>query len=115
MSFEDKPALEFFETSGRNLLVGEAAAGAKHHVALSVGTGSLRFEVVPVLCCYFPREAGSRKSDQGFPDSLHDRPRHAVLRVRGWHCPIGGLTVQRFGITSPYAAYGLDDNGCRGG
>jgi uncharacterized protein YbjT (DUF2867 family) len=28
--------LEFFETSGRNLLAAEAAAGARHHVALSV-------------------------------------------------------------------------------
>src|SRR3977135_3469828 len=32
----DKPALEFFETSGRNLLAGEAAAGVRHHVALSI-------------------------------------------------------------------------------
>jgi uncharacterized protein YbjT (DUF2867 family) len=35
-SFEDKAALEFFETSGRNLLACEAAAGVKHHLALSV-------------------------------------------------------------------------------
>jgi uncharacterized protein YbjT (DUF2867 family) len=35
-SFEDKAALEFFETSGRNLLAAEAAAGVGHHVALSV-------------------------------------------------------------------------------
>jgi uncharacterized protein YbjT (DUF2867 family) len=35
-SFEDKAVLEFFETSGRNLLAAEAAAGVKHHVALSV-------------------------------------------------------------------------------
>src|SRR3981189_3101349 len=35
-SFEDKPAMEFFETSGRNLLAGAAAAGVRHHVALSV-------------------------------------------------------------------------------
>ena len=35
-SFEDKPALEFFETSGRNLLAAEEAAGVRHHVALSV-------------------------------------------------------------------------------
>ena len=41
-SFEDKPALEFFETSGRNLLAAEKAAGVKHHVALSVvGTDRL--------------------------------------------------------------------------
>jgi uncharacterized protein YbjT (DUF2867 family) len=35
-SFEDKPALEFFETSGRNLLGAERTAGVRHHVALSV-------------------------------------------------------------------------------
>jgi uncharacterized protein YbjT (DUF2867 family) len=35
-SFEDKPALEFFETSGRNLLGAEKTARVKHHVALSV-------------------------------------------------------------------------------
>src|SRR5919198_464926 len=41
-SFEDNPALEFFETSGRNLLAAEKTAGVKHHVALSVvGTDRL--------------------------------------------------------------------------
>ena len=35
-SWEDKAVLDFFETSGRNLLAAEAAAGVKHHVALSV-------------------------------------------------------------------------------
>ena len=35
-SFEDKAVLEFFETSGRNLLAAETAAGVRHHVALSV-------------------------------------------------------------------------------
>jgi uncharacterized protein YbjT (DUF2867 family) len=35
-SFEDKAVLEFFETSSRNLLVAEAAAGVRHHVALSI-------------------------------------------------------------------------------
>jgi uncharacterized protein YbjT (DUF2867 family) len=35
-SFEDRAVLEFFETSGRNLLAAEAAAGVGHHVALSV-------------------------------------------------------------------------------
>ena len=34
--WEDKAVLEFFETSGKNLLAAEAAAGVKHHVALSV-------------------------------------------------------------------------------
>ena len=35
-SFEDRAVLEFFETSGRNLLPAEAAAGVQHHVALSI-------------------------------------------------------------------------------
>ncbi|MGB8465987.1 MAG: SDR family oxidoreductase [Terrimicrobiaceae bacterium] len=34
--WENKAVLEFFETSGRNLLAAEAAAGVGHHVALSV-------------------------------------------------------------------------------
>jgi hypothetical protein len=32
-SFEDKAVLEFFESSGRNLLAAEAVAGVRHHVA----------------------------------------------------------------------------------
>jgi uncharacterized protein YbjT (DUF2867 family) len=35
-SFEDRAVLEFFETSGRNLLAAESAAGVRHHVALSI-------------------------------------------------------------------------------
>jgi uncharacterized protein YbjT (DUF2867 family) len=35
-SFEDKAVLEFFQTAGRNLLPAEAAAGVRHHVALSI-------------------------------------------------------------------------------
>jgi uncharacterized protein YbjT (DUF2867 family) len=35
-SFEDKAVLEFFETSGHNLLAAEVAAGVRHHVALSI-------------------------------------------------------------------------------
>src|SRR5436305_7520078 len=34
--WDDKAVLEFFETSGRNLLAAEATAGVKHHVALSI-------------------------------------------------------------------------------
>jgi uncharacterized protein YbjT (DUF2867 family) len=41
-SFEEKAVLQFFDTSTRNLLAAEAAAGVKHHVALSVvGTRQL--------------------------------------------------------------------------
>jgi len=35
-SFEDKAVLEFFQASGRNLHPAEAAAGIRHHVALSI-------------------------------------------------------------------------------
>jgi uncharacterized protein YbjT (DUF2867 family) len=35
-SFENKAVLEFFETSEHNLLPAEAAAGVRHHVALSI-------------------------------------------------------------------------------
>src|SRR5262245_51864974 len=35
-SWEDQAVLEFFETSGRNVLAAEAAAGVRHHVALSI-------------------------------------------------------------------------------
>src|SRR5207245_4125054 len=41
-AWEDNAVLAFFETSGRNLLAAEAAAGVGHHVALSVvGTDRL--------------------------------------------------------------------------
>ncbi len=52
-SFADAPVLEFFQTSTRNLLSYEAAAGVGHHVALSVvgserlpNSGYLRAKVV---------------------------------------------------------------------
>src|SRR5215471_21403186 len=35
-SFENSAVLEFFQTSGRNLLAAEAAAGVRLHVALSI-------------------------------------------------------------------------------
>lgn len=42
-SFADKDVMEFFETSGKNLLAAEINAGVKHHIALSVvGTSRLQ-------------------------------------------------------------------------
>jgi len=35
-SFDPQVVLEFFETSGRNLVAAEAAAGVRHHVTLSI-------------------------------------------------------------------------------
>ncbi|MDH4654728.1 MULTISPECIES: SDR family oxidoreductase [unclassified Pseudomonas] len=42
-AWDDKAVLEFFEESGRNLLAAEAAAGVRHHIALSV-VGSERLQ-----------------------------------------------------------------------
>jgi uncharacterized protein YbjT (DUF2867 family) len=41
-SFDEGPALEFFETSTRHILDAEAACGVRHHVALSI-VGAERF------------------------------------------------------------------------
>src|SRR3954464_8196178 len=42
-SWEDRAVMEFFETSGRNILTAESAARVGHHVALSVvGTDRLQ-------------------------------------------------------------------------
>lgn len=42
-SFEDNAVMNFFQTSGRNIIAAEVAAGVKHHVALSVvGTERLQ-------------------------------------------------------------------------
>ena len=98
-SFEDKAVLEFFETSGRNLLAAEAAAGVGHHVALSVvGTES------PSCKWVLPREDGPRKPDQGLQDSLYDPPLNAVLRVREQHRPIGHRGADGSVVTCPCAA-----------
>ena len=51
-----------------------------------------------------PREAGSGKTNQGVSDSLHDRARHAVLRVRGLHRPIGDGRADGPASTGPDAA-----------
>ena len=53
-SFEDKPAMDFFGKSGRNLLGTEKTAGVKHHVALSVvGTDRLTGSGAGSLSGYF--------------------------------------------------------------
>ena len=53
-SFEDKPAMDFFEKSGRNLLAAEKTASVRHHVALSVvGTDRLTGSGPSSLSGYF--------------------------------------------------------------
>ena len=42
-SFDDQPAMDFFQTAGKNIATAEIATGVRHHVALSVvGTDRLQ-------------------------------------------------------------------------
>ena len=63
-SWEDTAVMDFFQTSARNILTAEAAAGIGHHVALSV-VGTERLQA----------------SGSGRAGPHHDPPRHPVLRV----------------------------------
>ena len=54
-SFEDKAALEFFQTSGSNLLGAEAAAGVRYHVVLSI-VGADRNPEIGYLCAKLAQE-----------------------------------------------------------
>jgi uncharacterized protein YbjT (DUF2867 family) len=60
-SFDDAAVLRFFETSTRNLLAAEAAAGVGHHVALSV-VGSDRVPESGYLRAKLAQEALIRNS-----------------------------------------------------
>jgi len=66
-SFEDKPVLEFFQTSGTNLLAAEEAAGVEHHVALSV-VGTERIPDSPYLRAKNAQETLIK--DGGIPYSI---------------------------------------------
>src|SRR4051794_9288537 len=98
-SWEDNAVLTFFETSGRNLLAAGAAAGVGHHVALSVvGTDRL-------LASGYFRAKMAQEKVKGVPDPLHDRARHAVLRVRGRHGTIRDRRADRSASTGSDAAH----------
>jgi len=79
-SFEDAAVLHFFETSGRNLLAAEAAAGVKHHVALSV-VGTERM----LKSGYFRAKMAQEKliKDSGVP--------YSILRATQFFEFIGGI------------------------
>ena len=66
-SFEAGAVLKFFETSARNLLAHESAAGVAHHVALSV-VGSERLLEIG----YFPGKIAQEKliKESGIPYSI---------------------------------------------
>src|SRR5438132_4136498 len=78
-SFEDRAVLEFFETSGRNLLAAEAAAGVRHHVALSiVGT-----DRTPDNGYFRAKVAQEKLIEASGP--LHHHPRDPVSGIPRYH------------------------------
>jgi uncharacterized protein YbjT (DUF2867 family) len=66
-SFEDKPVMEFFDCSTRNLLAASAAAGVTHYVALSI-VGTERLPDSGYLRAKLAQEALIKQS--GLPYSL---------------------------------------------
>ena len=79
-SFEDKAVLEFFETSGRNLLAAEAAAGVGHHVALSiVGTDRTPDNG------YFRAKVAQEKLIESLRHPLHHHPLDPIPGVPPRH------------------------------
>ena len=98
-SFEDTAVFRFFETSGRNLLAAEAAAGVGHHVARSVvGTDRL------LASGYFRAKMAQENLIEGLHGSLCPCPRHAVLRVCKGHRPIEHRRANGSVVTCPCAA-----------
>ena len=80
-SWEDAAVLNFFETSTRNLLTYEAAAGVGHHVALSV-VGTQRL----TESGYFRAKIVQEKLISEFFRPAHHRSSNSVLRVPQGSC-----------------------------
>jgi len=66
--------MEFFETSGRNLLAAESAANVRH----SRGTVGRRHRT-PASEWLLPRKDGAGEFDQSFWHSVYDRSCDAIL------------------------------------
>jgi uncharacterized protein YbjT (DUF2867 family) len=79
-SFEDSEVLNFFETSARNLFPAEAAAGVRHHVALSI-VGADRMENVGYMRAKVAQEKAIKAS--GIP--------YTIVRATQFFEFIGGL------------------------
>ena len=82
-SWEDAAVLKFFETSIRNLLTHEAAAGVGHHVALSV-VGTDRLAESGYFRAKIAQEKLIQESVRGQPSGRDRlRPRHGFRLCRG--------------------------------
>ena len=79
-SFEDSAVLNFFETSARNLFPAEAAAGVRHHVALSI-VGADRMGNVGYMRAKVAQEKAIKAS--GIP--------YTIVRATQFFEFIGGL------------------------
>ena len=102
-SWEDAAVLKFFETSTRNLLTYEAAAGVGHHVALSVvGTDRLSESG------YFRAKIAQEKLIKELFNPLLDRACDAVLRV-----PQGPRRHFRRRRQGAFATCAFPADGCR--
>jgi uncharacterized protein YbjT (DUF2867 family) len=85
-SWEDQAVLDFFETSSRNLLAAEAAAGVRHHVALSI-VGSERLPDTGYFRAKVAQEAVIKAS--GMP--------YTIVRATQFSEFAGGI-VQSFAV-----------------
>jgi hypothetical protein len=86
-SFEDVAVMKFLEASTRNLLAQEAAAGVRHHLALSV-VGTERLSESGQL---LPGENCSGETDQRIFNPILHRPRDiciALVLGGGWHASV---------------------------
>ena len=81
-SWEDKAVLEFFETSTRNILAAEAAAGVKHHVALSV-VGADRIPDSGYMRAMHGRASGAQSSRTPLHSVVAAEPTRPENRVAG--------------------------------
>jgi len=102
-SFEDRAVLEFFEASGRNLHAAEAAAGVRHHVAVSiVGTDRAPDNG------YFPRPRSPRRKlieASGIPYTIIRSTQFLeFLRAIADSSAVGGVVRLSPGLFQPIAA-----------
>ena len=78
-SFDDKAVLEFFQTSEGNLLPAEAAAGVRHHVALSIVAIDTDRQWL------LPRQGRPRETDRSLRHPLHHHPLDSVHGISRRH------------------------------
>jgi uncharacterized protein YbjT (DUF2867 family) len=80
-SFDDTAVMKFFQTSGKNLLAAEAAAGVRHHVALSI-VGADRLPDSGYLRAKVVQENLIKASGVPYPLSVKNDKRKVVADVR---------------------------------